>query len=54
MFEVHRTRTDFFHEIRIPRTNLKLKKKFIFFFKKKNFYGKGYFLWGVGSDYQTW
>jgi hypothetical protein len=35
MFEVHRTRTDFFHEIRVPRTNLKLKKKFIFIFKKK-------------------
>ena len=34
MFEVHLTQTDFFHEIRIPRTNLKLKKKFIFIFKK--------------------
>jgi len=37
MFEVHRTRTDFFHEIRVPGTNLKLKKKFIFIFKKKTF-----------------
>jgi len=37
MFEVHLTRTDFFHEIRIPGKNLKLKKKFIFIFKKKTF-----------------
>jgi hypothetical protein len=37
MFEVHRTRTDFFLKIRVPGTNLKLKKKFIFIFKKKTF-----------------
>jgi len=35
MFEVRLTRTDFFLKIRIPGTNLKLKKKFIFIFKKK-------------------
>jgi hypothetical protein len=43
MFEVHRTQTDFFHEIRVPRTNLKLKKKFIFFFKKKTFMVRPFF-----------
>jgi len=37
MYEVRLTQTDFFHEIRIPGTNLILKKKFIFIFKKKTF-----------------
>jgi hypothetical protein len=46
MFEVHLTQTDFFHEIH--------KNFFIFHFQKKKFYGKGYFFWNVGSDYQTW
>ena len=43
MYEVHLTQTDLFHEIRIPSTDLKLKKKFISIFRKKTFMVKAIF-----------